>query len=318
MFGSNKITDEAWKSRVLEKLLFAALKEQRAARRWGIFFKLFFAGYLVLVLFSMIPGLSISKNIAEPHIAVVNLKGMIASSSKANSESIMQSLNNAFASEKAKAVILKINSPGGSPVQSDEIYLGIKDLREKYPEKKIYAVISDVGASGAYYIAAATDEIYANRSSLVGSIGALYNGFGFVEGMKKIGVERRLLTAGKNKAPIDPFSEITPQGESFVQDLLDDIHAVFIERVKAGRGDKLDSKNLEVIFSGLAWSGEKAKTLGLIDGFYSAEKLAKDIIGIEKIVDYTAAENLFERITSKSGVMFKSLLSQIFNEVNIE
>jgi protease-4 len=291
---------EGWERAVLEKLAFASLEESRKSRRWGIFFKLFFVVYLIAVLLIMQSGTWGEKALASRYTALVDLDGEISAESNTNAENIIKGLNDAFEDKAAVGIILQANSPGGSPVQSAYIYDEILRLREKYPDKPLYAVIGDMCASGCYYAVAAADKIYASPASIVGSIGVLMDGFGFVDGMKKLGIERRLLTAGKNKGMLDPFSPLDTNARRHAQQMLDEIHVQFIDAVKQGRGDAL--KPNSEIFSGLFWTGTKAKELGLVDEFGSPGSVARDVIGAEEIVDYSVRENLLHRLAERFGM----------------
>ena len=301
---------EGWERALLEKLAFASLEESRKARRWGNFFKIFIAVYLVIVLLIMQAGSWGEKALASRYTALVELDGEISAESNANADNIIKGLRDAFEAKAAVGVILHANSPGGSPVQSAYIYDEILRLREKYPDKPLYAVIGDVCASGCYYAVAAADKIYASPASIVGSIGVLMDGFGFVDSMKKLGIERRLLTAGENKGILDPFSPLDSKSRRHAQKMLDEIHAQFIDAVKQGRGAAL--KPNKEIFSGLFWSGSKAKDLGLVDEYGSAGSVARDVIGAEEIVDYTVRENLFSRLAERFGMaMGRSVASEL-------
>jgi protease-4 len=301
---------EGWERELLEKLAFASLEESRTARRWGLFFKIFIAVYLVILLLIMQSGTWGEKALASRYTALVELDGEISAESNANADNIIRGLRDAFGDKAAVGVILHANSPGGSPVQSAYIYDEILRLREKHPDKPLYAVIGDMCASGCYYAVAAADRIYANPASIVGSIGVLMDGFGFVDGMKKLGIERRLLTAGENKGILDPFSPLDPMARRHTQKLLDDIHMQFIGAVKQGRGDAL--KPNKEIFSGLFWTGAKAKELGLVDEFGSAGSVAREVIGAEEIMDYTVRENLLHRLAERIGMaMGRSVASEL-------
>jgi protease-4 len=301
---------EGWERDLLEKLAFASLEESRKARRWGVFFKIFIAVYLVVLLLLAQSGTWGENTLASRYTALVALDGEISADSNANADHIVQGLRDAFEDKAAVGVILYANSPGGSPVQSAYIYDEILRLREQYPDKALYAVIGDMCASGCYYAVAAADKIYASPGSIVGSIGVLMDGFGFVDGMKKLGIERRLLTAGENKGILDPFSPLNPQDRRHAQKLLDEIHAQFIDAVKKGRGDAL--KPNKEIFSGLFWTGTRAKELGLVDAFGSAGSVARDVIGAEEIVDYTVRENLLNRLVERFGMaMGRSVASEM-------
>lgn len=302
---------EKWQQDVLTKLVFASLNEQRRARRWSIFFKAVFAGYLFLVLFVMMSGDKTDhrKLTTGKHTSLVEIKGVIDSNSDASADRIISGLRDAFEDKNTAGVILRINSPGGSPVQAGYINDEIKRLREKYPNTKVYAVITDICASGGYYIAAAADEIYADKASLVGSIGVIMNGFGFVETMNKLGVERRLYTAGDHKGFLDPFSPQNKDEVAHVKNMLSNIHQQFINVVKAGRGDKI--KDDKQLFSGLIWTGEESIKLGLVDGLASSSKVARDIIKAEDIVDYTSRPNYWERFADRIGASAANTLASV-------
>ncbi len=289
---------------ILSQLAFASLTEQRRARRWNIFFKGLFAAYFFVLIFMLyLPGATKDVGKAsKEHTAIIDIEGVISSSSEASADNIISGLRSAFKAEKSKAVILRINSPGGSPVQAGYINDEIYRLKKKYPKKKVYAVIVDICASGGYYIAAAADEIYADKASMVGSIGVLMNGFGFVDAMKKLGVERRLYTAGAHKGFLDPFSKANPEDVKHVQGLLKNIHQQFINTVRKGRGDRL--KENDKLFSGLVWSGEESVKLGLVDGLASSSYVAREIVKVENLVDYTPRPNFVDRFAEKLGVSF--------------
>lgn len=298
-----------WK--LIEKTVSQLGLEQRRARRWGVFFKLLTFAYLFALLVIMSEGISPEKvGDADSYTALVDLEGVIASGEEANADFIVTGLRAAFEAEGTRAVVLRINSPGGSPVQSGYVYDEIKRLRSLYPAIPLYAVISDIGASGAYYIAAAADQIYADKASLVGSIGVVASGFGFVETMKKLGVERRLYTAGAHKAFLDPFSEQKEDEVEFWQSVLSTTHQQFIDSVKAGRGDRL--KVEEDTFSGLIWSGEQALEKGLIDGLGSAGYVAREVVGAEEIVDFTPQPDPFERFTKSLGIAAGAAIGNVF------
>ncbi len=298
--------------RLIERTMMGMQKEQRSARRWGIFFKLLTFGYLFVILgiYLFADSFTPDMNESGSHTAVVQVKGVIADGEEASADAIIHALRKAFEAETSKAVILRINSPGGSPVQSGYVYDEVKRLRVLHPEKKVYAVILDIGASGAYYIAASADEIYADKASLVGSIGVVSSGFGFVDLMEKVGVERRNLIAGENKTFLDPFSPLADKDRQFWQTVLNTTHAQFIDQVRKGRGDRL--KENDQLYSGLVWTGEQAVDLGLIDGLGSSSSVARDIIGVEKLVDYTPKGTPFEQLIDQLGVSFaKSMATQL-------
>lgn len=289
-----------WK--LIEKVMMSMNSEQKRARRWGIFFKLLTFAYLFAAVMILTPDNigTDSLDTDGPFTAMVEVKGVIAAGEEASADLIVTGLRKAFEAEGVKAVMLRINSPGGSPVQSGYVYDEIKRLRAIHTEIPLYAVISDLGASGAYYIAAAADEIYADKASLVGSIGVVGSGFGFVGVMEKLGVERRQFTSGEHKAFLDPFTPINDEEKQFWQGVLATTHAQFIDQVKKGRGDKLvqDPK----LFSGLIWTGEQALELGLIDGLGSPGYVARDLIGAERIVDFTPKPSPFENLVGRLGV----------------
>lgn len=303
-----------WEREVLERLAFATLAEQRRARRWGIFFKLFFAVYLLVLPFLLLGPLFEGRPLAARYTGVVDLEGTIASDTLASAENVIASLRRAFEDERTAGVIVRANSPGGSPVQAAYIYEEIRRLRAKYPKKPLYAVVTDVCASGCYYALAAADKIYADRASIVGSIGVLMNGFGFVEALKKIGVERRLLTAGEHKGFLDPFLPMTAQDRRHAQQLLDRVHQQFIERVREGRGQTL--KESKEIFSGLFWTGEDALKLGLVDELGSVSYVAREVIGAEDLVDFTQRESVLNQFARRIGAGAGEVLgAQLFGRL---
>jgi len=303
--------DSNWERKTLEKLVFAALDEQRARRRWGIAFKALGFVYLLAVLVAVVDWGAGAEH-QERHTAMVNLTGVIESKGDASAENVVAALNSAFEEKNAVGVILRINSPGGSPVQAGIVNDEIRRLREKYPDKPLYAVVEDMCASGGYYVAAAADSIYVNKASIVGSIGVLMDGFGFTGAMDKVGVERRLLTAGENKGFLDPFSPQAPQHKAHAQLLLDDIHKQFIDVVKSGRGKRL--KETPEMFSGLMWTGAQSIQLGLADGFGSVDSVARDIIKAEKVFDYSVKDNIAERFAKRLGAGTASSFWKGFSE----
>ncbi len=296
---SEQIND--WERGVLEKLAYSAIQEQRRARRWGIFFKVLTFGYLFIVLFLIMGwiGHGDSGLVTGKHTALVELEGVIAAKNPASADNLIASLHAAFKDKGTQGVILRINSPGGSPVQSGLVNDEIHRLRAIYPKIPLYVVVEDICASGGYYIAAAADKIYVNKASIVGSIGVLMDGFGFTGTMDKLGVERRLLTAGENKGFMDPFSARNPKHEAFTKLMLEEIHQQFISVVKQGRGKRL--KESPEIFSGLFWSGQKSIELGLADEIGSMESVARDVIKAENIVDFTARDGLADRLAKRFG-----------------
>ncbi|WP_349976533.1 S49 family peptidase [Pseudomonas sp. WHRI 8519] len=296
-----RVERKSWK--LLEKTVLASVQEQRRARRWGIFFKLLTFVYLFGVLALFLPWTDMDKAASRGtnHTALVEVRGVIADQEAASADNLVKSLREAFKDPKTKAVIMRINSPGGSPVQAGYVYDEIRRLRGEYPDIKLYAVIADLGASGAYYIASAADEIYADKASLVGSIGVTAAGYGFVGSMEKLGVERRTYTAGEHKAFLDPFSPEKPEERAFWQGVLNTTHQQFIAMVKQGRGDRLKDKEHPELFSGLVWSGEQAKALGLVDGLGSASYVAREIVGEKELVDFTVEESPFDRFSKRLG-----------------
>lgn len=298
---------------LLEKITLASVEEQKKARRWGIFFKLLTFAYLIVILVMVTSPSKGGKSAGQTstdHLAIVELKGEIADSADANADDLIGSLTDAFEAEHSKAVVLRINSPGGSPVQSAYVYDAIKQLRVKYPNKKLYAVITDMGASGAYYIASAADQIYVSPSSLVGSIGVIMQGFGLQELTKKLGVEDRTMTAGQHKAIMNPFTSVSPEEKAHVQKMLDTIHQQFISAVKQGRGQRL--KEDPQIFSGLFWTGQQAVELGLADGFGSVKTVNK-LIATDEQVDYTQGKNPMDNLIRKLGVSMGETIAAKLN-----
>lgn len=304
--------------RILESIAHEAFAEQRRARRWGIFFKSLTFLYLFVVLLLFYPSFKGSMGEAstqEEHTAVVRVHGVIAADEEASAGRIIRGLNAAFESQSAKAVVLAINSPGGSPVQASYVYDEIRRLREKYPEKPVYSVVADVGASGGYYIAVAADSIYANPSSLVGSIGVTASGFGFVEALEKLGVERRHYTAGKHKAFLDPFSPVDQREVDFWQTVLKSTHEQFIAVVREGRGDRIQWS--EEIASGLVWNGEQALKLGLIDGLGGVRYVAREIVGAEELRDYTPKETPLKMILEDLGIAMGKGIATFIREQSL-
>ena len=299
MSEQDKPTQENWERSVLEKLALSAVQEQRRSRRWSILFKTLGFLYLFVVLF-MLSGWFGSDGVSiKAHTALIDLQGVI-SSDDASADNVISSLQRAFEDKNTQGVVLRINSPGGSPVQAGQIYDEIKRLRALHPKIPLYAVVDDICASGGYYVAAGADKIFVDKASLVGSIGVLMDGFGFTETMQKLGVERRLLTAGENKGFLDPFSPVDPKQQEFAKQMLEEIHGQFIAVVREGRGKRI--KETTEMISGMIWSGEKSIQLGLSDGLGTVDSVARDIIKAEDIVDYTQHEGLAERLVGRFGV----------------
>jgi len=287
---------------IVQRLAFAAINEQRRSRRWRIFFLfLFFAYITILGIVLMDSSGSASRQLSDEgkHTALVQMPGTIAIDEKSGAETVIAGLESAFKHEETAGVILEINSPGGSPVQSAYIYDEIKRLRQKYESIPLYVVVVDIAASGGYFVASAADRIYVNKSSLVGSIGVRMDNFGFVELMQKLGIERRLLTAGENKGLFDPFLPEDAGQKAHLQQMLNEIHQHFIDAVKQGRGERLSPQ--EDVFSGLIWTGEKAIELGLVDGLGTTKSVARDVIKAETVINFTRKSQLFDRIAKRIG-----------------
>jgi protease-4 len=286
--------------KIVQKLAFAAINEQRRARRWRIFFISLFFLYVTVVGFMLINGGDSRSSAEGKHTALVKMSGVIASGEKAGAENMIAGLKSAFEDQGTAGVILEINSPGGSPVQSAYIFDEIKRLRSEHESIPLYVVVADIAASGGYFVAAAADQIYVNKSSLIGSIGVRMDSFGVVDLMKKMGVERRLLVAGENKGLADPFLPEDPAQKAHLQQMLDEVHRHFIEAVKQGRGERLSQQ--DNLFSGLIWTGEKAIELGLVDQYGTTQSVARDVIEAETVVDFTPREKLIDSIVERFGV----------------
>jgi protease-4 len=298
-----------WERKTLKDLLDSGIKEKRAQRRWNIFFKILFFAYIGLISYSSFNVMSEFANPTEPFVAVINISGPIMSGTGANAENINPLIEAAFADTNSKAIILKINSPGGMPVQSNRIYIQLERFKKKYPEKKLYAVIEDVGASGAYWVACAADYIYADQASIVGSIGVIIKSFGFVDGMQKLGVERRVYSAGENKSFLDPFMSVKPEQEKIIAAQLTNLHNMFIDLVKTSRGKLLAEKDSQKIFSGEFWLGKEALELGLIDGLGDVKYVAQEIIGIEEIFEYSAKQSFLTKFTTQVMGSLRAMLA---------
>lgn len=296
---SDQEQQKVWERQALEHLLLENLKEQRRARRWRTAVRamtlVVFVG-LATQLFDIDWG---GQSKVGRHTALVDLQGEIAPDSKASADNIVASLKAAFENPHSVGVVLRVNSPGGSPVQAGIIHDEIKRLREKYPSKPMHVVVEEICASGGYYVAVAGEQIYVDKASLVGSIGVVMSGFGVKGLMDKLGVERRLITAGKNKALLDPFSKEDAQQKQFVQEMLNEVHQQFIDVVKKGRGERL--KDRPEIFSGLVWNGARSIELGLVDAIGNVDSVARDVIKAPEVVDYTLKENLAERFAKRFG-----------------
>lgn len=298
-----------WDRKILEKVALAAVQEQRRARHWGIFFKLLLFIYLFALLFIGMGWFGKKDALPGKHTAMVEIRGVIAAGGAASADNIMTGLQQAFKDKGTQGVVLRINSPGGSPVQAGYINDEIKRLRAKYPNIPLYAVVEDICASGGYYIAVAADKIYVDKASIIGSIGVLMDGFGFTGLMDKLGIERRLLAAGENKGFLDPFSPIRESQKEYAENMLGDIHQQFITVVRQGRGKRL--KETPEMFSGLLWIGQKSIELGLADAMGSVEYVAREVIKAEDIVDFTPRENIAERVARKFGAAMAETLVRL-------
>ena len=294
------MSDDANSDRgALERLLLAHLTEQRRSRRWSVFFKSMGLIWLLVVTGVILSYEGDGLTSTGPHTALVTLEGEIGTESGVTADALIGALQGAFQDRHTRGVILRINSPGGSPVQAGQVHDEIRRLRAQHAKTPLYVVVDDICASGGYYIAAAADRIFVDKASLVGSIGVLMDGFGFTEGMKKLGVERRLLTAGENKGFLDPFSPVAPRQEAHAKAMLDEVHAQFVSVVRQGRGQRL--KETPEMFSGLVWSGARSIELGLADALGSVDYVAREVIKAEDILDFTPQEGLADRLARRIG-----------------
>ncbi|WP_159917740.1 S49 family peptidase [Pantoea sp. 18069] len=296
--ASSAAQSPGWEREVLENLVMATIREQRAARRWRLFGRLAWLGVALLLAWLVLGRDAVTTSTSGPHTAVVDIKGEIATGAEASAEFVVAAMRSAFEDAGSRAVVLLINSPGGSPVQAGIIYDEIQRLKAKHG-KPVYAVVEETCASAAYYIAAAADDIFVDKASIVGSIGVLMDGFGFTGTMEKLGVERRLLTAGENKGFLDPFSPQTEAQRVHAQSMLDQIHQQFITAVKTGRGERL--KIGADTFSGLFWTGQQAVEMGLADKLGNLDYVAREIVKVEEVIDYTRRDNVAERLAKKFG-----------------
>src|SRR3954465_14909963 len=313
MFTSkdSQMTDNnaSWERDLVTKLATEALAEQKRRRRWGIFFKFLTFAYVTFLLVALIDWEGRADLASgKKHTAVVELNGIISPGADASAEKINTALQAAFKDKNTQGVIMRINSPGGSPVQSQTIYDEMKRLRKKYPDIPLYVVVEDICASGGYFVASGADRIYVGRASIVGSIGVLMNGFGFTGLMDKLGVERRLITAGQNKGMLDPFSPLEEKDKTYITGMMKDIHEQFIGAVREGRGKRL--KETPDMFSGLFWTGAKSVDMGLADGFGSLDSVARDVIKAEDIVDYTVKEGFAEKVAKRFGASVANTLAE--------
>ena len=309
-----------WERELIEKVALAAINEQTKSRRWGIAFK----GILLVYLFAVF-GVAIYPSINDTHshgatykehTAIIDLRGMIAEDKETNADTIIEGLKDAAENKQTKGIILHANSPGGSPVQSAYIYDEIRNIKKEHPHLPIYTVVSDICASGCYYIASATDKIFVSPASLVGSIGVLMDGFGFVETLQKLGIERRLVTAGSHKAMLDPFTPRKEDETSYMQNLLNQVHLQFITAVRNGRGDRL--KETPDLFSGLVWTGEEGVKIGLVDELRTQHDVAKNIIGCENEVNFTPQAHLLDKLAERLGASFGHTISNLLQPITLK
>ena len=296
-----------WQQASLEKIALSGLQEQKTARRWGLLFKSLTFIYLFILLFITMGWMGDTSKSSTDHTALIDISGVIGAGESVSADSVMTSLHDAYDNKGTKGIILRINSPGGSPVQSGIINDEIKRLKKLHPSIPVYAVVEDICASGGYYIAVAADKIYVNKASIIGSIGVLMDGFGFTGTMEKFGVERRLMTAGVNKAMLDPFSPVNPKHKEYAQTMLDQIHEQFKSVVRAGRGSRL--QETPDTFSGLFWSGEQGIKMGLADALGSSDYVAREVIKQEDIVDFTHQEGIADRFAKKFGAEMASSIT---------
>ncbi|WP_150467211.1 S49 family peptidase [Francisella sp. SYW-9] len=303
----NNISNET-----LEKLAKVHIKDIQSKKRWRFFIRIII---ILLILIMIVPGLFTSSKELTSHIALVKVQGVIATDSEANAERINKSLDDAYESKLTKAVVVEINSPGGSPVQADDIYMHMRYLQKKYPKIPMYAVCTDVCASGGYYIAAGAKEIYVNKMTITGSIGVVGSGFGFTGLMDKLGIQRRTYTSGSNKDFLDPFSPEKPSQTKQFEKLLDQTHQVFIDAVEKSRGDRLKDKSMATTFSGAPFSGIEAKEMGLVDGFASIDQLRREKLSNLEVVDYTQPLDFLSAVSNKLGnsVYYKALSESSFS-----
>jgi protease-4 len=299
---------DQWERTVVEKIAMSGLAEQRRARRWGIFFKLLTFAYITFIILLAMDWKAVDAPSAEKHTALVQIDGIIGPGSDANADRVTSALRAAFKDKATKAVVLRINSPGGSPVQAHTIYDEMRRLRKAYPAIPLYAVVEDLCASGGYYVAVGADRIYVSASSIVGSIGVRMDSFGFTGLMEKLGVKRRLLIAGKNKAMLDPFLPVDEDQKRHALVLLNEIHEQFIAVVREGRGDRL--KETPGMFSGLIWTGRTGIELGLVDGLGTLDSVAREVVKAEEIVDYTEKKNFAERLARRFGASVAAALAE--------
>lgn len=294
------MADENWERTVLEQLARDALDERRRARRWGILFKSLTFGLLFAAFLALLAIVGSRERIClDKCTALVEVRGELEAGGRASAERAIAALQAAFRNTGTKGVVVRVNSPGGSPVQAGQIYDEMRRLRGVHPDIPLYVVVDEIAASGGYYVAAAADRIYVDKASVIGSIGVIMEGFGFTGAMEKVGVERRVVTAGENKAFLDPFEPVDPRQRDYVQGMLDDVHRQFIAAVKEGRGDRL--KEEPGMFTGLVWNGKRAVELGLADGLGSLDYVAREVVKAEEIVDFTPEDSIAERVARRFG-----------------
>jgi protease IV len=314
--GDDVADDLNWERKILEKVALEAVSEQRRTRRWGVFFKLLGFAYVTVLLVMLVDWGSVQTDgSGKKHTALIEMQGVIQAKGDVNADDIISALQAAFDDKGTAGVVLRINSPGGSPVQAGIIADEMRRLRAKHTDKPLYVVVEDICASGGYYVASAADKIFVDKASIIGSIGVLMNGFGFTGSMDRLGIERRLLTAGENKGFLDPFSPQNERHKIHAQGMLDDIHQQFIEVVRKGRGERL--KETPDMFSGLMWAGAKSIELGLSDDFGTLDSVARDVIRAEEIRDYTMKPNFAEKFARRLGAEVASGLGGISTQFSL-
>jgi protease IV len=307
------MAEENWERAAVEQLLREMLVERRRARRWGIAFKLIALAFVAVALAIALVSVAAREHVClDKCTALVEVRGQLDAGGRASAERVVAGLQAAFKNSGTRGVVLRINSPGGSPVQAGQIYDEVRRLRAAHPDTPVHAVVEEIAASGGYYVAAAADRIYVDKASMVGSIGVIMEGFGFAGAMEKLGVERRVVTAGTNKDFLDPFEPVDPKQREYAQSLLDDVHRQFIGAVKAGRGERLhDDPDL---FTGRVWNGRRAIELGLADELGTVDSVARDVIKAEEVVDFTPEDNFAERVARKFGATLGGQLAMALRE----